>query len=58
MREISLRTMNTTKSPKLEGMTDDNHERGSVAETLDPSEENITTLTSIVRTTRETASDF
>ena len=39
-------------------MIDDNQERGSVAETSSPSEENIATLTPSVSTAREIASEF
>ena len=39
-------------------MVDDNQERGSVAETSSPSEDNITTLIPIVGTAREIVSDF
>ena len=45
------------KAHYLEEILYDNKERGSVAETLDTSEENSTTLTPSVRTTMNIVSD-
>ena len=47
-----------SKTHCLEEIMDDKQERGSVAENLSLSEDNTTTLTSSVRTTREIASGF
>ena len=48
----------TPKDNNLAEMLDDNHERGSVAKNSPPSENNNTTLTPSVITTREIVSNF
>ena len=52
LREIRIHTIRTPKVSQLRGDGGDYQERESVADTSDPSEDTITTLTPHVRTTR------